>query len=105
MDKLKSDSDIMVYLRNVRIALQKISAQTGLNIDIHATPDGYAYVETGDYTAIQYDNDTGFGETYEYRSKTYFSTWRDVELQQIVLDGEPKEKVPDAGKQTGTKEK
>ena len=97
MDKLKTDGDIMVYLRNVRNALQMISAQTGLNIDIHTTPDGYAYVETGDYTAMQYDNNTGFGETYEYRSKTYFSTWRDVELQQIVLGGEPKEKGPAPG--------
>nr|WP_288975887.1 hypothetical protein [uncultured Blautia sp.] len=44
MDKLKTDGDIMVYLRNVRIALQKISAQTGLSINISATPDGYAYV-------------------------------------------------------------
>ena len=94
MEKLKTDGDIMVYLRNMRNALQKISAQTGLNINIRATPDGYAYVEIGDYTAIQYDNDTGFGETYEYRSKTSLSTWRDVELQQIVLGGEPTKKGP-----------
>lgn len=94
MDKLKTDGDIMVYLRNVRIALQKISAQTGLNIDIRATPGGYAYADAGDYTAIQYGDDTGFGETYEYRPRTVNLGWRDVERQQIVLGGAPKKKGP-----------
>ena len=94
MDKLKTDADIMVYLRNVRIALQKISAQTGLSIKIYATPDGYAYAEAGGYTAIQYGDDTGLGEAYEYRPITVSLGWRDVEPQQIAFGGAPKEKGP-----------
>ena len=102
MDKLKTDGDIMVYLRNVCIALQKISAQTGLSIDIRTTPGGYAHAEAGDYTAIQYGDDTGLGEAYEYRPRTVSLGWRDVEPQQIVFGRAPKKKAPDAGKQSGT---
>lgn len=94
MDKLKTDADIMVYLRNVRIALQKISAQTGLSIKIYATPGGYAYAEAGGYTVIQYGDDTGLGEAYEYRPMTVSLGWRDVEPQQIAFGGAPKEKGP-----------
>lgn len=93
MDKLKTDGDIMVYLRNMRIALQKISAQTGLSIDIRATPDGYAYVYAGDYTAIQFRDGH---EKYEYWPKD-IEKWERIKPGQVTFG-----KAPGAGKQSGT---
>lgn len=94
MDKLKTDGDVMVYLRNVRRRLQEISRQTGQSIHIEISPDGYARAIMGDYEATQYFD---LGDVIEYRPARNLKVWQDVEAQQIRFG-----KAPAAGKQSGT---
>lgn len=47
MDKLKTDRDIMVYLRNIRDNLEKIAEKTGQEIHLYVNGKDYGSVETG----------------------------------------------------------
>lgn len=63
MDKLKTDGDIMVYLRNIRDNLEKIAEKTGQEIHLYVNGKDYGSVETGGYIAIKVNG----RESYQYR--------------------------------------
>lgn len=84
-EKLKTDGDIMVYLRNVRRALAELAEQTGQPIKVYAVPEGYAYTVIGEYEALQYEDGH---EKYEYRPDDA-CRWEKIELGQANFAGEP----------------
>lgn len=86
MEKLKTDGDVMVYLRNVRRRLQDISRQTGMNIYIESSPDGYSRAIISDYQDAEYP---GIGDYTEYRPARNLKAWQDVEPQQIRFGKTP----------------
>lgn len=86
MDKLKTDGDIMVYLRNIRRRLQEIAQQTGQSIHMEISPDGYARAIIGDYEATQYYD---LDDAIEYRPARNLKAWQDVEPQQVRFGKEP----------------
>lgn len=87
MDKLKTDGDIMVYLRNVRRSLQEIAQQTGQSIHMEISPDGYARAIIGGYEAAEYPSE--LGDDIEYRPALNLKVWQEVVPQQIRFGKEP----------------
>ena len=81
MDKLKTDGDIMVYLRNIRDNLEKIAEKTGQEIHVSVNGKDYGFVETGGYIAIKVNG----RESYQYR-RDEGRTWRHVEPDQIAFE-------------------
>lgn len=96
-EKLKTDSDIIVYLRNIRRALAELAEQTGQPIKVNAVPEGYAYAVIGEYEALQYEDGH---EKYEYRPDDA-CRWEKIELGQANIAGEPKEKPLEPGSNQG----
>lgn len=96
-EKLKTDSDIMVYLRNIRRALAELAEQTGQPIKVNAVPEGYAYAVIGEYEALQYEDGH---EKYEYRPDDA-CRWEKIGLGQANFAGEPKEKPLAPGSNQG----
>ena len=99
MDKLKTDGDVMIYLTNIQRALQKLAEQTGQIIDLRANPNGYANASIGDYGITQFKDNSMW---YEYTPTGKSEDWKFIEPCQANFAGEPKEKAPGAGKQSGT---
>ncbi|MBC5672107.1 hypothetical protein H8S76_07580 [Blautia sp. NSJ-34] len=81
MDKLKTDGDIMVYLRNIRDNLEKIAEKTGQEIHLYVNGKDYGFVETGGYIAIKVNG----RESYQYRLDEV-KDWRHVEPDQIAFE-------------------
>ena len=81
MDKLKTDGDIMVYLRNIRDNLEKIAEKTGQEIHLYVNGKDYGSVETGGYIAIKVNG----RESYQYRLDEV-KDWRHVEPDQIAFE-------------------
>lgn len=84
-EKLKTDGDIMVYLRNAMRALAEIAEQTGEGISLYARPDGFATVDIGDYSAIQHKD--GY-ERCQYRPND-IGEWKSIESGQVNFAGKP----------------
>ena len=81
MDKLKTDGDIMVYLRNIRDNLENIAEKTGQEIHLYGKGKDYGFVETGGYLAIKVNG----RESYQYRLDEV-KDWRHVEPDQIAFE-------------------
>ena len=81
MDKLKTDGDIMVYLRNIRDNLEKIAEKTGQEIHLYVNGKDNGSVETGGYIAIKVNG----RESYQYRLDEV-KDWRHVEPDQIAFE-------------------
>lgn len=95
VEKLKTDADVAVYLRNVEIALAGLSREKGIKISLYIQ-DGYSHVVFGDYNHVTTDGKT---EKYYYRpfgEEHTVEEWREVTPQEIRFGAPPEGGKKDA---------
>ncbi|RHS11237.1 hypothetical protein DWV84_24155 [Blautia sp. AF13-16] len=92
MEKLKSDGDVMIHLRNIARELRELSKMTGQTISMDCRSEKDANVRIGDYAIII----LGDKEYYRYEPIRGLAEWRDIEPQQAVFGSAPND---DAGEE------
>lgn len=90
MNRLKTDRDIAVYLRNAALALRKIAQEYGINISIHCRPEGHTDVRFGDYEYWLFCEGGKKREIYSYEPAGDIASWRhNVKPEEIRLGQSP----------------
>lgn len=92
MEKLKSDGDVMIHLRNIARELRELTKLTGQTIRLDSRSEEYAHARIGNYTIII----LGDQECYRYEPIIGLAEWRDIEPQQAVFGSVPND---DAGEE------
>lgn len=92
MEKLKTDGDIVIHLRNIARELRELTKLTGQTISLDSRSEEYANARIGDYTVII----IGDNEWYCYEPIGKHEEWRDIGPQQAVFGSEPND---DAGEE------
>lgn len=93
MFKKMTDSDVMVYVRNIMLALSKLDQERGIKISINTGKDGYARARVGEYTVTKYSSGS-IEYSYEpiYGEESTLRDWKSyIPLQTIRFGQEPKE--------------
>lgn len=88
-----TDGDVMVYVRNIMLALSKLDQERGIKISINTGKDGYARARAEEYTVTKYSSGR-IEYSYEpiYDEEPTFRKWKSyISLQTIRFGQEPKE--------------
>jgi hypothetical protein len=90
LQKIKTDADVAVMLRNVGLMISELAKKCGKPIYISAYDDGHVRVGFGDYTYWSTDDAYSYEPVGNKEDNYLHDMWRKVKTDQIVLDGVPR---------------
>lgn len=92
LEKLKTDGDIAVYLRNAALAISRLAQEKRLTISMWVGVDGYVSVGFGDYDYTHYSvQDMEELRYYPLGEGSSADDRKKISPRQVCIGGGPKE--------------